>query len=110
MEILILNSRGNPPSSVSFKTDGNKIQNERRTIMPAEIESIMWYGERPWHGLGTQVLETQTSEEALVKAGLDWEVAKKKLFISDNEDASGSFMEVDGNFAIVRKAMEKPSG
>ncbi len=39
--------------------------------MPAEIESMMWFGERPWHGFGVEVLEMQTSEEALVKAGLN---------------------------------------
>lgn len=78
--------------------------------MPAEIESMMWYGDRPWHGLGTQVLEMQTSEEALVKAGLDWEVDKKKLFINDSDDDSGSFLEVDGNFAIVRKTDGKALG
>jgi len=71
--------------------------------MPAEIESMMWYGERPWHGLGTQVLDMQTSEEALVKAGLNWEVEKKKLFINADGDDSGPFWEVEGNFSIVRK-------
>ncbi len=78
--------------------------------MPAEIESMMWYGERPWHGLGTEVLEMQTSEQALVKAGLNWEVEKKKLFINENEDDSGSFLKVEGNFAIVRKTDGKTLG
>jgi phage/plasmid-like protein (TIGR03299 family) len=78
--------------------------------MPAEIESMMWYGDRPWHGLGTEVLEMQTSEEALVKAALNWEVEKKKLFISGNEDDSGPFLEVEGNFAIVRKTDGKALG
>jgi hypothetical protein len=25
--------------------------------MAHEIESIMWYGDRPWHGLGVEVLQ-----------------------------------------------------
>jgi len=37
--------------------------------MAHEIKSIMWYGDRPWHGLGVEVLQAQTSEEAIVKAG-----------------------------------------
>jgi len=46
--------------------------------MPAEIESMMWYAIA--HGtVLVRSLEMQTSEDALVKAGLNWEVEKKKL-------------------------------
>ena len=43
--------------------------------MAHEIETIMFAGQTPWHGLGTYVGEHNvTSQEAIVKAGLDWEV------------------------------------
>jgi len=109
MEISIPNSRGNLSNFASFKGETEETKKGEMT-MPAEIESMMWFGDRPWHGLGVEVLEMQTSEEALVKAGLDWEVQKKKLFISGNGDDSGPFLEVDGNFAIVRKTDEKTLG
>lgn len=45
--------------------------------MPAEVETMMYTKEVPWHGLGTYVGdEPILSEDAIVQAGLDWEVAK----------------------------------
>ncbi len=71
--------------------------------MAHEIESIMWYGDRPWHGLGVEVLQAQTSEEAIVKAGLDWEVKKREIFLADGT-------KVPGYFAVVRTTDNKPLG
>lgn len=51
--------------------------------MAAEMESMFYVREVPWHGLGTKVAEALSSEEALVAAGLDWEVVQKELFTSD---------------------------
>lgn len=43
--------------------------------------AMMYAGEKlPWHGLGTQVLDAPTSEEALVAAGLNWEVKLGNLY------------------------------
>jgi phage/plasmid-like protein (TIGR03299 family) len=81
--------------------------------MAHEIESIAWTGERPWHGLGTEVLHCMTSEEAIVAAGLHWEVEKRKLFIHrDDPNAELGFrmVEVPGHFAIVRVTDGSPLG
>ena len=47
--------------------------------MPANVESMFYVRKVPWHGLGTKVDEALTSKEALVAAGLDWNVAQKSV-------------------------------
>lgn len=44
--------------------------------MPANVESMFYVKDDgvPWHGLGESVREAQTAEEAIVAAGLNWEV------------------------------------
>lgn len=51
--------------------------------MAHEIESMFYRNETPWHRLGQRVIEIPTIEEAIVAAGLDWEVTMKDLFTGD---------------------------
>lgn len=44
--------------------------------MPAGIGKMMSVGELPWHKMGKVVEGLQTSKEAIVQAGLDWQVRK----------------------------------
>ena len=46
--------------------------------------------EKAWHGLGQIVEEYPTSAEALKFAGLDYTVAKRKLFTFDNENEAAN--------------------
>lgn len=39
--------------------------------MSANVESMMYTGETPWHGLGTKVDEAPDSATAIKMAGLD---------------------------------------
>lgn len=49
----------------------------------------------PWHGLGTEVQEAPTAEEAIRLAGLDWKVHKEKIFTDHGK-------RVPARFATVR--------
>lgn len=42
--------------------------------MPANVQSMAYYGEAPWHGLGKSVPKGVTAEEMIRAAGLDWGV------------------------------------
>lgn len=48
--------------------------------MPANVETMMYVREKPWHGLGTEVLEAPTSADALRLAGLDWQVNQENVY------------------------------
>lgn len=73
--------------------------------MSAEVESMMFVGrERPWHGLGTMVEEAPDSREALIAAGLDWDVVQRPVFTQDGVKVPGYFANVrqqDGNILGV---------
>jgi len=51
-------------------------------MMPAAVESMAYFGEVPWHGLGTRLTEAETLDckLGLEKAGLDWEVGLKPVY------------------------------
>ena len=51
--------------------------------MPAQVETMAYYGAPPWHGLGTRVADVMTWQEAIGAAGLDWEVALEPVFLGD---------------------------
>ena len=51
--------------------------------MPANVETMFYVREKPWHGLGTRVEEAPTSADALIYAGLNWEVVQKNVYTED---------------------------
>lgn len=57
--------------------------------MAANVETMFSVREKPWHGLGTIVMEAPTSEEALKLAGLDWNVVQEPIFTDSNEKIIG---------------------
>ena len=48
--------------------------------MSANVETMFYVREKPWHGLGVEVKEAPTSADALVYAGLDWEVMQENVY------------------------------
>lgn len=74
--------------------------------MPANINSIMYYGEKPWHGIGTELDHPATAAEAIKAAKLDWEVKAFPVFagipdISDNSKIN-EFIPVKDTKATIR--------
>ena len=71
--------------------------------MAANVETMFYTREKPWHGLGTRVETAPTSKEALQLAGLDWKVIQKPILTED-----GSLIE--GFKANVRDRDQKVLG
>lgn len=57
--------------------------------MAANVETMFYTREKPWHGLGVRVEETPTSADALTMAGLDWEVLQESVYTDAGEKISG---------------------
>lgn len=57
--------------------------------MAANVETMFYTREKPWHGLGTMVQEAPTSADALELAGLDWNVVQKEIQTTDGSVING---------------------
>ena len=69
--------------------------------MSANIGQMMYAGnEVPWHGLGKKVDANLTAEEAIVAAGLDWQVGKAPVIF---ENELGIQHTMDSRYVVYRK-------
>lgn len=57
--------------------------------MSANVETMFYTREKPWHGLGTRVEEAPDSREALRLAELDWRVVQKSIKTGDGFQIPG---------------------
>lgn len=57
--------------------------------MAAEVETMFYTREKPWHGLGTMVQEAPDSGAALELAGLDWQVIQRSIKTLDGIPIAG---------------------
>lgn len=81
--------------------------------MAHNINSIAWYGEVPWHKLGTEVKQAMTSAEAIVEAKLDWEVKCGSISVMDTDLESKEFgkeITIPNHFCTVRMDTRQPLG
>ena len=53
-------------------------------IMSADVETMFYVRETPWHGLGVKVEKALSSRKALEIAGLNWNVIQKPIYTDDN--------------------------
>ena len=49
--------------------------------MPDYVDTMMYVGDTPWHGIGTPLENPPSIEEAILKASLNWEVVKKPTYV-----------------------------
>lgn len=52
--------------------------------MSANVETMFYVREKPWHGLGVRVEEALSSKKALEISGLNWRVIQKPIYTSDS--------------------------
>lgn len=71
--------------------------------MSANVETMFYTREKPWHGLGTRVEEAPNSADALKLAGLDWNVKSESVF-------DGRGIPISGYKANVRESDETVLG
>ena len=71
--------------------------------MPANVETMMYTRETPWHSLGIRVEEAPNSREALHLAGLDWTVDSRPVY-------DELICEIPGYKANVRSSDNKTLG
>ena len=71
--------------------------------MPANVESMFYVREAPWHGLGVRVETALYSEEALQQSGLDWTVIQRPIMTS-------SYDPIPGYKANIRQTDERVLG
>lgn len=57
--------------------------------MSANVESMFYVRETPWHGLGVRVNEAPASKEALIMAGLDWRVVQEPIYTETKDLITG---------------------
>ena len=71
--------------------------------MPAAVEQMMFVGATPWHGLGNKVDADIGVEDAIVAAGLDWEVGLKDLQTVDGVPVNhrATYRKTDGSILGV---------
>ena len=69
--------------------------------MSAQVETMAYAGELPWHGLGVKVSDHLTPKEMLAAAELDWTVEKTPM---KYEDTDGENVTVSNKNALVRSS------
>ena len=57
--------------------------------MAANVETMFYTREKPWHGLGTMVAEAPNSKDALRIAGLNWKVLQEPVYTENEELIQG---------------------
>ena len=65
------------------------------------VESMMYVGKTPWHGLGKEIPEGKKLgiDEGLIAAGLDWDVDLRRLYTEDGY----TLLNIHERYAVCRQ-------
>ena len=77
--------------------------------MAANVETMFYVREKPWHGLGTCVEEAPTSADALRLAGLDWEVKQRNIQVCGGAKIENFKANVRSSDGAVLGVVHDPS-
>lgn len=66
--------------------------------MPANVQTMAFYGDKPWHGLGTRVPKGVSAKEMIQAAGLDWKVELRAARGAKQINRKGQF----SRYEVVR--------
>lgn len=80
--------------------------------MVANVETMAWTNEVPWHGLGERVDDTATVAQMLKKAGLNWKVERAPMFLEGGvevKDFAALRRSSDGSVLDVVGSRYKPT-
>lgn len=70
--------------------------------MTDAVETMAWVDEKPWHGLGEQVASNLSAKEMMKKAGCDWGVEKRPIYVGTSVDSDRGTRKVPGSWALCR--------
>jgi phage/plasmid-like protein (TIGR03299 family) len=70
--------------------------------MPANVQTMAYYGEVPWHQLGTPVPQDVTAKEMICAAGMDWHVDLQPARGATTINKKGEY----SRYEVTRKARE----
>ena len=69
--------------------------------MAHEVEKMVYKGEVPWHGLGTPLTGTESFQQILQLAGLDWTASARSLYLHARGADGVSVMEKSEDSKII---------
>lgn len=75
--------------------------------MVANVETMAYAHQVPWHGIGTQVSSELTPLEMIKSAGLDWDVNKVPVQFNNSK---GDLVETDEWYVLVRSDNDRVLG
>lgn len=78
--------------------------------MTANVETMFYTREKPWHGMGRMVRQAPNSAEALHLAGLDWIVEPRPVFVENNGIFGTAMEPIPGYVANTRDVDGKVLG
>ena len=75
----------------SSKLGSTTAQGSTGGHMPANVQTMAYYGDAPWHGLGTRVPRGITAEKMIRAAGMDWQVELRPARGADCINRKGEY-------------------